>query len=196
MTWLSENPWPLVGTFGVLALAFLIALRVAQQGRFLIWAGVCAALALMFWGIEQLWVTDRERIEAVVYDLADAVKQSDYDRIIAHLDPDEFDLPGGAFGRATLRSLVESYEFEFVRISNLEVDAGQLSRRGKADFTAQASYRTTTSTGGPNYGLSPVLGWSIGFREVEPKVWKVTRIDLTRTPQGISTENVMRYIGR
>lgn len=197
MTWLSENPWPLVGTFGVLALFFLIAVRFTQQGKFLIWAGSCAALALLFWGIERIWVTDRERIESIVYDLANAVKESDYDRIVTHLDPDEFDVPGGAVGRAFIRGAIERYEFEFVRISNLEVDAGRLTRRGTADFTAHASYRTSNALGGPNYGATPPqgLGWSLGFREVEPEVWKVTRIDLTRAPGGLSAQDLLRFGG-
>ncbi len=197
MTWLSENPWPLVGTFGVLIFIFLVAARFTQQGKFLVWAGVCAGLALLFWGIEQIWVTDRERIEAVVYDLADAVKESDYDRIVAHLDDDEFGVPGGAVGRAFIRGAIERYEFEFVRISNLEVEAGRLTRRGTADFTAHASYRSSGALGGPNYGATPPsgLGWSLGFRETEPDVWKVTRIDLTRGPRGLSTQDIIRFSG-
>ena len=38
MTFLSEDPTYVAGALGVLAGAFLIALRVTQQGKYLIWA--------------------------------------------------------------------------------------------------------------------------------------------------------------
>src|SRR5438270_9400386 len=86
MRYLVEDPSYLLMALGLVALGFLIALKVTQQGKYLVRAGVVAAIAAAIFGFEQYWVTDAERVEAVVYDLARAVEASDVDRIKSHLD--------------------------------------------------------------------------------------------------------------
>lgn len=195
MTWLSEDPWPLAGGLGVVALALVAALWFTQQGKFLVYAGVAFLLGLAVLAIEALWVTDRERIEGVVYGMAAAVERSDPDAVIAYLAPD-YEVPGGAFGVVLIRSTVNSTKFDFVNIRSLKVQAGKQSRQGKADFLVMASWARSTALGGTNFDATPPpgVGFSLGFREVEPDVWKVTRIDLTQAPAGVSTEDVMRYL--
>ncbi len=86
MYYLIEDPSYLLIGLGVAALGCLLALRVTQQGKFLIWAGVLAAVAGLVFVADQYWVTDAERVEGVVYDLARAVEASDSDRIKSHMD--------------------------------------------------------------------------------------------------------------
>src|SRR4051812_48332830 len=138
MNYLSEDPWPLAGALGLVALGFLIALWITQQGKHLIRAGIASGLALVVIGIEHLWVTDNERIEAVVYDLARDVQASAPAAIEAHLAPD-FEAPGGAVGRALIRAALPNIKFDFVRVSKLSVNAGAQTRQGTADFTVHAS---------------------------------------------------------
>src|SRR4051794_38073107 len=88
MYYLAEDPTYLAGGLGLLAAAFLVALRVTQQGKYLIWAGVAGGLALAALAVEKAWVTDNERIEDTVYGLADAVRASDGDRLASYLTPD------------------------------------------------------------------------------------------------------------
>jgi ketosteroid isomerase-like protein len=190
MEYLSEDPWPLAGALGLVALGFLVALLITQQGKHLIRAGIALGLALAVIGIEHFWVTDNERIEAVVYDLARAVGASDPGAIEAHLAPD-FEAPAGAVGRAVIRASLPNIKFDFVRVSHLRVNAGAQTRLGTADFTVQTS----------GMGTAPILGaratfatppsgtdWSLGFRETAPGQWKVTRITPTRLPQGMSLD--------
>ena len=95
MEFLSEDPTYLAGGLGLLAVALLIALRVTQQGRYLIWALVALGLAAVVLVIEHFWVTDAERIERVVYDLRDAVLASDAERVLTYLTPDVQFVQGG-----------------------------------------------------------------------------------------------------
>src|SRR4051794_9665862 len=86
MYYLAEDPSYVLAALGLAAMGLLVALKVTQQGKFLLWAGVVAATALGIFGFERYWVTDAERIEGVVYDLGDAVEASDVERIRSHLD--------------------------------------------------------------------------------------------------------------
>jgi hypothetical protein len=207
VTWLSENPWPLAGTFGVVALVCLIALRITQQGKFLVWAGGALGLALLVIVIEQLWVTDAERVEAVVYDLGRAVRRSDADAVLAHLTPDvTLTQQGSTLGgeqlslvrkvfpkadpdttnlaRSAIRLTLKNAQFDFLSISHLEASVGKLSRRGKADF------RVTTSGSFESSGIhfnfatdASGTDWSLGFREENGR-WLVDSITATRLPRG------------
>ena len=196
--YLSEDPWPLVCILGLVAVGFVIALWFTQQAKYLIRAGITAGLAVLVLAVEQVWVTDNERIEAVVYDLAKAVEASDSDRVISHLAPDVVVSTGDAsplisrlnsLTSALVRhAIVEALSisrFDFVHVSNLVTSAGQESRLGTAEFKVNAMVSVDTSSGTFNYA-TPVggLSWSLGFRETAPKVWKVTRITPINPPQG------------
>lgn len=201
MSWLSENPWPLAGTLGLLAIIFLIALKTTQQGRYLLWALMALGLCLAVILVERFWVTDRERIEAVVRDLGRAVKRSDADAVLAYMTPDvsliqrgeTISGPGvgrvveeitgsepGALNpsRAIIRSTVSSTRFEFLSISRLKAHAGQQTRMGQANFRVHAA----GSYGSINFS-TPASGtdWSLGFREVDGR-WMIENITATRLP--------------
>src|SRR5262245_6336843 len=188
MTYLSEDPTLLAGGLMLLAGAFVIALRVSQQGKYLIRAVVAAGLAVTVVVIEWLWVTDNERIEQVVYDLRQAVLNSDVERVLAHLTPDVQFSEGGTtrFGEATralIRANLSHTRFELIRISGLQTAAGQQSRRGTAQFRvfAKGSLHTTLAT--VTIGTADSV-WSLGFQETEPRVWKVNRITPLQLPPG------------
>ncbi|WZO98423.1 hypothetical protein EP7_000002 [Isosphaeraceae bacterium EP7] len=193
MTYLSEDPWPLVGLLGLIAAGFLIALRVTQQGEYLIRALVAAGLALLFLAVEWAWVTDNERIEAVVYDLASAVEAGDLSRVTSHLTPDvrlvQNDrtlIEGGRID--ALLSQLENARFDFVRVNQLEAESGAHTRRGRAEFRVVASGTFPTSTADLNFG-SLDSRWDLGFRETTPGVWKVNRITPIR---GVSLGALLR----
>jgi hypothetical protein len=187
MTYLSEDPTFLAGGFLLLAGAFLLALKVTQQGKYAIRAGVALALASAVVLIEWLWVTDNERIEQVVYDLGRAVQSSDADRVLAHLMPSvQYTQRETALSedmtRALIRSNLSNARFNFVRISDLQTSAGRQSRRGLADFRVISSGSLNTSHGMMD-ARTNVTSWQLGFQETEPGVWKVNRITAVSMPQ-------------
>src|SRR5271166_2576052 len=124
MTYLSEDPTFLVVALLLLAGASGIALKVTQQGKYLLGAAVAVALALMVILVEWMWVTDNERIENVVYDVRMAVLNSDPDGVLVHLAPNvvysDSHTDTSRTSEATrelIRANVSNIHLEFARIS-------------------------------------------------------------------------------
>ncbi|MGE3821330.1 MAG: hypothetical protein AB7I30_18110 [Isosphaeraceae bacterium] len=192
MELLSEDPRYLAGGLGLLALAYLIALKLTQQGKYLIWAGAALGLALLVVTIERLWVTDQERIERTVYDLAAAVAAGDPDQALTFLADDvryargDVTLPTDAT-RAQVRDLIENTRFDFLTLNRFVANAGAQSRRGKAEFRVFCGGSIQRGSYRYNFG-STHSSWSLGLREVGPGVWKVNRITPVETPRG---ENIL-----
>lgn len=205
--YLSEDPTYLAGGLGLVGLGLLAALRLTQQGKYLIWALTAFALAGAVLLVERLWVTDNERIEAVIYEVADAVGASDADRVAslltadANIEVNATAIEGGLVMRYVVAALanfrgrrvtpellhqqLDSLKFDMLRVSRLTTHAGQLSHRGTASFRVYASgVRVDPSSGLTASFATPTSGsdWSFGLREVEPKVWKVERITPTFIP--------------
>jgi hypothetical protein len=188
MEFLSEDPTYLAGGLGILGGALLIALRLTQQGKYLVWSGVALALALLILAIEWIWVTDNERIEQVVYSLGRAVESADVPTVLGHLTPDVQYVARGASmsgpaTRAMIDGAVAGAKFDFLRITHLRVNAGGQSRRGTAEFQVIASGSVEGPFNTLNFGTSN-SAWSLGFREISPKAWKVNRITPVRLPSG------------
>jgi hypothetical protein len=172
----------------LLAGAFWGALRVTQQGKYLVRAAVALGLAVLVLVIEWLWVTDNERIEQVVDDLRRGVLNSDAERVLAHLTPDvqfSFSRSGalihGEATQALIRSNLNATSFDFIRISGLQVSAGRQSRRGTAEFRVFAKGNRHTSVATVTMGTADSV-WSLGLQETEPGVWKVNRITPVQIP--------------
>ena len=198
MEYLSEDPTYLAGGLGVLAVVFLIALKVSQQGKFLIYAGVAGLLALLVLLVERVWVTENERIEAVVYALADAVSRSDGDAAASYIDPSCVVEPGDRAGRIAvmiytnfsggkprewLRANLGNIKFDWLRVTRMEAKAGERTGLGSADFVVHTMGQRIEPPGG--FATPPSgMGWSLGFREVSPHQWKVTRISPGRMDFG------------
>lgn len=190
MELLSDDPTYLAGGLGILALCLLVALRVTQQGKFLVWAGAALALGSVVVLVEFLWVSDTERIEQVVYELRTAVAASDAPAVFALLTPDvQFVQSGQAISSGDdtknyIEGQLKRATFDFVRISQLEANAGRQSGRGSAQFRVLASGNYEIAVTKLNFGTVN-LDFSLGFRELSPKVWRVERITLTRAPRGM-----------
>ena len=189
MEFLSEDPTYLISGLVIVAAGFLVALRVTQQGKFLIAAGIALAMALVVAVVEWAWVTQAERIAMVVEDLRRAVEASDVDGVIGHLTPDvQFvhgdRTVGSAMTRAFIGTTLKNAGLDFVRVTQLKTAAFPQSRRGTAEFRvmAKGSLRTL---GGPAPFGTPRSDWSLGFQETSPDVWKVNRITPINVPRGM-----------
>jgi hypothetical protein len=188
MTILAEDPTYMVAALGLLSGAFLLALRFTQQAKYLFWALGTLGLLLTVVFIEQVWVTDNERIERVVYNLRRAVLASDSEGVLAHLTPDvEYVQQGtilsGEATRALIRTNLANAAFDFVHINDLQTSAGRQTRRGTADFRVYAKGTLHTSVVTYNVGTANSI-WSLGFQETAPGIWKVNRITPVSVPEG------------
>jgi hypothetical protein len=192
--YLAEDPWPLAGALAALGLVFLIALRLTQRGAYLVRGVVCLALAGAVVAIEQVWVTDAERIEWVVNDLARAVRNSDPDAAVACLAPDveiamgdDADAPGGLLDREGFRNTLVNLKFDLLRVSRLQAEAFPRSGTGRATFDVMATGRTT-GVARESFGAART-SWDLGFIRTGPGVWKVRRI----SPTGFGDEAATIY---
>lgn len=189
MTWLSEDPTYLAGALALAAMACLMALRVTQQGKYLVWALGMLGMALAVVVVEQLWVTDNERIERVVYDLKNAVLISDAEGVLKHLTPDVQFVNDGTYlpgetTQALIRNNLANATFDLISIRELQTSAGRQTRRGKAEFRLLAKGTLKGSMANYNIGTANST-WSLGFQETGPGVWKVNRITPVLIPEGI-----------
>ena len=188
--YLIEDPSYLLIGLGMAAAACLLALKVTQQGKFLIWTGALILVAAAVFGFERFYVTDAERVEAVVYDLARAVEASDVDRIKSHLDDKvTFGLRGRTMdGSLTFRMvlpMIRQTRFDFVRVGQLTTSAGSQTKMGSAEFKVTAT--GIFNEGGNEIPLAAVgTEWSLGFSERSPGVWKVTRITAIKIPGDVA----------
>jgi ketosteroid isomerase-like protein len=183
--YVAENPWYLVGGLALIGGVFLIALRVTQDGKNLIRALIALGLAALVFVVEQVWVTDAERIEWVVKELAGAVANSDGDRVLSLMDDHvTFSMRSNTVGEELdldfVRKVLGDIDFDWVHVSRLTTSAGEQTHRGSADFRVNVSgtYRQTL-------GSRPFLGpsdWSFGFRRTPTGQWKVTRIAVVSVP--------------
>lgn len=80
---LAENPLLLSIILGILAAALIYGWL--QTGRKpLVCIGLIAAAFIpIVWVVAENWVTDRERIELLIHEVADAVEANDHDRALA-----------------------------------------------------------------------------------------------------------------
>jgi hypothetical protein len=189
MTNLSEDPTYLAGGLLLFAGVFLVALNITQQGKYLVRAGIVLGLALVVVAVEWFWVTDNERIEQVVYALRQAVLNSNADGVLNQMTPNVQYLRADTAlsedaTRAMIKNTLSHAEFEFVRISDLQISVGQQSRRGQAEFRVFTRGRLNSSPGMAELGTA-VTTWSLGFQETEPGIWKVSRISPVSMPAGV-----------
>ena len=190
MVYLSDDPTVPAALLGLAALVFLVLLKVTQQGKYLIYAGV-ALVALLAWvGIEWAWVTDEERIENAVYGLAKAVERQDADAAASFLTPDcELTAPGdrgdrysqyvavfaGSVTKQKLEAALPRFKWDLIRVSRLQAHAGAISGRGTADCVVFAMGMQQE----PVHGLATPpsgMAWSFGLVRMPTGDWKIARI--------------------
>ncbi len=130
ITWFTEDPTP-VFILGGITLAVLLVLLM-KTGRGVILFAMAATAAIMGLAvlIDALVVTDRERVENVVYQAAAAAERNDIDGVAALVSPSVTQI------KADLRHWIGQLEIESVSIGGLDVSVD----RTKQPPTATARF--------------------------------------------------------
>ena len=149
---LTEDSAYLDGLLIVGALLCLIGLKVTREVKYLTWALTALGLAVVAFTIDQLWVTDYERIEQVVYDLRTAVASCDVQGVFKHLTADVEYVQGGISlvgdpTRQLIRANLSNATFDAIYIQGLQITAGQQTRRGPGPAPTKALLRQGLSAG-------------------------------------------------
>ena len=188
MSFLSEDPTYPMAVLVFAAGAFLVALKVTQQAKYLFWALGMLGVAGVVLIVEYVWVTDAEKIEEVVYDLKNDVLAADVEGVLAHLTPNVEYGQGGAYlsgeeTRELIRINLSNAHFEFIHITNLSINAGSQTGRGTAEFQVYAKGTLRMPTAVLTVGTANST-WSLGFEKDSQGVWQVNRITPVSIPQG------------
>ena len=130
ITWFTEDPLP-VFILGGIALAVLLILLL-KTGRGVVLIAMAATVAIMGLAVlvDALVVTDRERVEEVVYQAAAAAERNDLDGVAAFVSPTVKQI------KADLRHWIGQLEIESVSIGGLAVSVD----RTKTPLTATARF--------------------------------------------------------
>lgn len=199
-----EDPWVLLSVMTGLAVLSLIAVWYTQLAKYLWATGGLVALGVLVAGLDWYVETDREKVDAIVYDLADAVKKSDVERVMKHLDlaGDErhasaIEIIGSRLKETLARKMIganlNAYAFDVVRISSLNTEVRPLAREADASFHVFSTASARSPGAGGRAGIGSLnSGWVLGFRETQPGTWKVVRIDTMSEHR----DEIARYVLR
>ncbi len=205
MSLIFENPWPLIWVCLGLAAMLVVAMRMTQQGKFLLWAAVVAALAGLLLVADAVVVTDAERVEMVVDALVDGVRKSDPDAVLALLsdsisieDIGGQQIASGPTARLFVRLGLEAVRFDILQSGSRRVEVGAISRQAKVDLRIFVAGRFAGSQLGAGFGTKPGEGsdWSIGLDEIEKGVWKIERITPISLPGDARLAGLVPRVGR
>jgi hypothetical protein len=191
MSLISDDPTWLAGGLVLAALACFLALKATQDGKYLVWGlGALAGAGLVVL-VEWAWVTDDERIEAVVYGLRKSLMAGDVEGVLARMTPgvqyvQEGQTLSGDQTRSLIKTSMSGSRFETLRVYALQTSAGRQTRRGKAEFKVFVQGHVQGPFGLGGAGTANTT-WSLGFEEVEPKVWRVNRITPVSLPYNLAS---------
>jgi NTP pyrophosphatase (non-canonical NTP hydrolase) len=113
ISWFTEEAiFPLI-TGGILSLVFIILAYTSREKNMLFVGLIIAALAGGVFVCEQLIVTEKEEITAVVYELAEAVRNNDTAGVVKHISPTRADTIARAEGE------MPRYLFDICRLAGI-----------------------------------------------------------------------------
>jgi hypothetical protein len=180
--WFTETPWPPIMIFSAIAAGLAAALVTTQQGRYAL--GIVALLiaSLVTWLVEQNIVTESERVEQAVYDVAEAFQQRDEDRMLSFFSQRTPELRGIAL--IALRTIEAQDD---LRITDVSVDVAH----GRADSTFRAN-GAFNAAGYGNIGHKPTR-WDVGWQE-EGGDWRIISVEQLDPITGEATDEYLRFL--
>jgi hypothetical protein len=175
--WFTETPWPPIMIFSAIAAGLAAAFVTTQQGRFLVGIVAMLVAALVTWLIEQNIVTESERVEQAVYDVAEAFQQGDVERTLSFFSTRSTitNLEAVAPLQYSLRD-VARYALQIVevrgdlRITDVSVDLK--SGRATSRFRANGTFAVKDHG---NVGHQPTR-WDVVWQK-EGTDWLIVKVD-------------------
>lgn len=127
--------WIVAAATFVAAVGLTLAWFKSGRKALLLGAGAALAVGAVVLVVEAIVVTDEERVEAEVLDVARAVERNDLDAVLDHVHPDAQDLQDDAKLR------LQQFEFSsvLVKLQRIEIDQRQMPRTASAHFIVTPS---------------------------------------------------------
>ena len=169
----AENVWPLIWVIALAELILLIAVVGLGRGKLLVWMGVLAFVAVFLVLLEWLLVTDRERVDGIVDQVAQAVRREDIEGVLEHLAPE---CRFGSHNREGIRHMAAAVlrEVEIERVTLSDRKTQVFPERGEAttQFLAVARGRQSTVEFGPY-----AARWTLTLNQGPAGQWQIVNIE-------------------
>lgn len=166
MTYLSDNPWPLIIVLGAIAVCCFLA--GAKAGRI---AGlVCIALAVGVYFLEQAWISPAETVEVVITDMLEDFKAEKEADIHAAIAEESSDLRAIATQGLNMVDLSEDFRVKSVSI--------EMNSDTQATARVRANGHAQLKSGGGGGQHMPTFWETVWNKQGEDwKLSKVTRLN-------------------
>lgn len=163
---LVESPWPAI-FFGIFATTIL-AMALVRTGRGVLLLAMVVVLVLTLGavGLEQVVVTERERVEDTLYGAAAAIEANDLDRLMPLL---------AGTARVSLnraRSVFHQYKFTEARITSVEIEINDLTSPPTAEAKTICAFSLIDTQAGLPYNNGRI-GLTIQLQR-ESDRWRIT----------------------
>ena len=169
----AENAWPLVWFIALVDLLLAIAIYATGRGRLLTVIIGLAALAPLLLILERLIVTDRERVDAVVDEMAEAVRAENADRLMSHISPQcRYANRGREAIAAAAANVFQLYEIERLTLNGRKTRVASARGEATAEFVAVARGRQGTL----DVNIYPTR-WQLTFQRDKSGSWQVVEIE-------------------
>ncbi len=165
--WFTETPWPPILVLAAIAAGFGAALISTQNVKHLLPILLLAALAVGVYVIEEQIVTERERVETSIYEVAAAFQQKDLGGTLRHFSEQSIRLRGMATG-AVLGIDVQ----EDLRITDVSVTMSNSESRAQSHFRANGSFNVM---GFGDVGHQPTR-WNVDWQK-EGGEWRIIEVE-------------------
>ncbi len=164
--WFTEDAWSPMFLFGALGV-ILAFVAIAQQKMKLMFVAILLGISCgAIYVIEQKIVTDAEKVELKIYDLAADFQRNDLPAVLSHFSTQNKTLVGIATAAASMVDIDEDY-----RITDLSVKTKAENTLAESHFRANV---TATVVGYGNVGRQPTR-WKVNWRK-EAGEWKITEV--------------------
>jgi len=164
--WFTETPWPPIFIGIVAATTLFLIWMKNRRGVFLIGMTLVAALCPMIYFVERAILTDAEQIEAVVYQLRDAVAANDVDGTLKFVSPQKDALQKTIAGAMSLIEIEDG-----VRITDVLVEVTSAGTRGKSHFRANGTIKSQIGGMGHHTPIRWLLSW-----QREQGEWRIVEV--------------------
>ena len=176
MTWLLENPLPVV--FAGIVVEAILGVMLLRTGRGML-LGVMAGVLLLVLagvGLEWLVVTDTERIEATLKETAAALEANDLQRVQATC------CESAVHTRSEAARALNWVRFTGVKITDLQVKINRLTSppTAKAQFIARVS---AVDRKGVFANGTQIIGFTLDLRQQGDR-WLISGHELKNAPGG------------
>lgn len=164
MTWFTENPWPPIFLLSIVA-CLMLAVWSSQKRRIWLMGAVAALLAsIAVYFVARAIVTDRERVEANVRNLAAAFQRKDSAGTLAFFSVQYPD-------RGLIEMALRDVDVRNLAVKDMTVRLSNEDTRAVTRFRANG----TVSYRGAGAGFHPSR-WDVTWQK-EGKDWKIIGVD-------------------